>query len=179
MIVIPSPVQCRHGDAFDPDREEYMQESNLAAALEREHRDIDQNLAQFTEGLDRGEWRADSLDIAAVALRRHIYLEEKILFPPLRETGLVAPVAVMLREHGDIWQALDELQQAADAGIDSTVARRAYDELKYLLEAHNEKEEQILYPQADVVLDASTSARLRDFLTHGTLPTGWICEDLR
>ena len=156
-----------------------MQEPSFAAALEREHRDIDQGLAQFTEGLNRGEWLAASLDTAAAALRRHIYLEEEILFPPLRETGLVAPVAVMLREHGEIWRALDELQQAVDGRTDSAIAQRAYGELEYLLEAHNEKEEQILYPQADLVLDEPTGVRLRDFLAHGILPAGWVCERVR
>jgi iron-sulfur cluster repair protein YtfE (RIC family) len=151
----------------------------LSAALEREHRDIDRNLALFTEGLDHGEWRIQPLDSAGKALRRHIYLEEEMLFPSLREAGQVAPVAVMLREHGDIWLALDELQQAAVVGGDGTVARRACERLQYLLEAHNEKEERILYPQADVVVDAATSSRLRDLLEHGTLPLGWVCVDLR
>ncbi|MCC6238138.1 MAG: hemerythrin domain-containing protein [Dehalococcoidia bacterium] len=151
----------------------------LSAVLEREHRDIDENLALFTEGLESGEWRVRPLETAGAALRRHIYLEEELLFPSLRDAGQVAPVAVMLREHGDIWLALDELEQAAVVGGDGTVARRTYERLQYLLEAHNDKEEQILYPQADVVLDAATSTRLRDSLEHGTLPGGWVCADLR
>jgi len=27
------------------------------------------------------------------------------LFPPLRDAGMVAPVFVMLREHGQMWRA--------------------------------------------------------------------------
>ena len=155
-----------------------MQDVTLGAALEREHREIDENLERFTSGLEQGEWDPAPLQAASVALRRHIYLEEEMFFPPLRETGLVAPVAVMLREHGDIWLALDEVEARAAQQTDPETVRRAYDDLAYLLDAHNEKEEQILYPQDHTLTDAQT-AELRAFIESGTLPEGWICHDLR
>jgi hypothetical protein len=45
-----------------------------------------------------------------------------------------------------------------------------------LLEAHNGKEEPILYPRVDAVLDDDLSAILREFLTSGSMPDGWTCE---
>jgi len=155
-----------------------MQDVTLGAALEREHHEIDENLERFTSGLERGEWDPTPLEAASAALRRHIYLEEEMFFPPLRQTGLIAPVAVMLREHGDIWRALDKVEARAAQQNDAEAVRSAYDELAYLLEAHNEKEEQILYPQDHVLSDAQT-AELRAFIDSGTLPEGWICHDLR
>jgi regulator of cell morphogenesis and NO signaling len=81
------------------------------------------------------------------ALRRHIFLEEAFLFPPLREAGLVAPVFVMLREHGEIWDSLD----ATAAQVGGDAAERTVDErcrtLLGQLERHNSKEEPILYPR--------------------------------
>jgi hemerythrin-like domain-containing protein len=111
---------------------------------------------------------------AVQALRRHIYLEEEFLFPPMREAGFVAPIFVMLREHGVLWQTMEaierELEEAADAELPG--------ECKWLLaqlEKHNAKEEPILYPHADAVLGAPASEELRAFLESGRMPTGWVC----
>ncbi|MQA00664.1 MAG: hemerythrin domain-containing protein [Dehalococcoidia bacterium] len=159
--------------------EAHMQQQTPAGVLEREHRDIDEGLTRFTEDLARGEWRPEPLEVAARALRRHIYLEEELFFPSLRESGLVAPVMVMLREHGEIWHALDEVERLAAARTDRASTLRAHEELAEVLEHHNMKEERILYPQADTALDDAASERLRDFLETGTLPEGWVCEALR
>ncbi len=155
-----------------------MQDVTLGAALEREHHEIDENLERFTAGLERGEWDPAPLQAASAALRRHIYLEEEMFFPPLRQSGLIAPVAVMLREHGEIWQALDEVEARAAQQTDPGAVRRAYDDLASLLEAHNSKEEQILYPQDHMLTDDQTE-ELRAFIETGSMPDGWICYDLR
>lgn len=96
-----------------------MAGATLAAALEREHREIDTGIAEYVGGHDLG-----ALQRAMAALRRHIYLEEEFLFPPLREAGLVAPLFVMVREHGQLWQTMQELDAAlaADATGDSALA---------------------------------------------------------
>jgi hemerythrin-like domain-containing protein len=143
----------------------------LADALEREHKDIDEGIAQYLS--DPG--RADSLTQAMSALRRHIYLEEQFLFPPLRDAGIIAPIFVMLREHGEMWTTLDAL----DADLSSPDAAAAVQErgreLVGQLQRHNEKEEAILYSQADSVLTAAASRQLRDFMSAGVVPDGWVC----
>src|SRR5690348_11063401 len=146
----------------------------LAAALEREHREIDTGVAEYVGGHDLG-----ALQRATAALRRHIYLEEEFLFPPLREAGLVAPLFVMVREHGQLWQTMQELDAAlaADATGDSALA--VCRELTAQLDAHNSKEEPIIYPQADAVLREDASTHLHDFLASGTMPDGWVCQGAR
>jgi iron-sulfur cluster repair protein YtfE (RIC family) len=156
-----------------------MQAQTLEAALEREHRQIDASLEAFSEGLEQGEWRTESLATGARALRRHIYLEEEFLFPPLRAAGFMAPVFVMLREHGEIWTRLDDIEHAATRAADPATAQRSYRELAGLLEAHNVKEEQILYPQADSALEPTAHEQLSTFLERGQLPEGWVCEGAR
>jgi hypothetical protein len=47
------------------------------------------------------------------------------------------------------------------------------------LQAHNPKEEQILYPQTEQVLTAAAAAELRELLDTGRTPEGWVCEALR
>ncbi len=109
------------------------------------------------------------------ALRRHIYLEEEILFPPLRDGGLVAPIFVMLREHGEIWDTMAAIETMLGEG-DEPGAAEGCRELLTRLEQHNGKEEPIIYPQADAELSADASTKLRSFLAEGRTPAGWSCE---
>jgi hemerythrin-like domain-containing protein len=151
-----------------------MGTETLAAALELEHREIDQGIESYLSSSD-GEARMRSLADAMRALRRHIFLEEEFLFPPLRVAGFIAPIFVMLREHGELWRTMESIERelAADPA-DSLVAGRC----KWLLaqlEKHNSKEEPILYPHADTVLGAPTSLKLRAFLESGRMPDDWVC----
>ncbi|HLT10580.1 MAG TPA: hemerythrin domain-containing protein [Micromonosporaceae bacterium] len=153
-----------------------MATESLAVALEREHREIDEGIAEFTAALAAGVVEADPLLRASQALRRHIYLEERFLLPPLREAGFAAPVFVMLREHGQIWRTLDTLDSQVASGADPATLHQTCRELEVQLQHHNLKEERILYPQSDHVLTETAQSELRDFLEKGHLPDGWVCE---
>ncbi len=148
----------------------------LSAALQREHHEIDEGLATLTT--DAGP---DGQDPAAVmeaihALRRHIYLEEEFLFPPLADAGLLAPVFVMLREHSQIWATLDALQRElnSNAAAAGRAAQALGHQLAVQLQHHNLKEEKILYPQADQVLTAGATRHLQTLVQTGQLPEGWV-----
>ncbi|WP_353508912.1 hemerythrin domain-containing protein [Intrasporangium sp.] len=155
-----------------------MQET-LTAALEREHQEIDAGLEAFVAGLDSGELRGGELDRAAEALRRHIYLEEEFLFPPLRAGGMVPPVLVMLREHGQIWRTLQALELEVGPGPAAGTARDRCRSLLAQLASHNAKEEPIIYPQGDAVLSDRAKAELREFIDNGRMPSDWVCEQAR
>lgn len=152
-----------------------MATGTLSAALEKEHHDIDGGIEEYTSGLKQGETDAAPLLRAMRALRRHIYLEEELLFPPLKPT-LMMPIFVMLREHGEIWDAMDALDAMLTSDADADSLQNSCRELLATLESHNEKEEPIIYPQADLALDDAASAKLHDFLQNGTMPQGWRCE---
>jgi hemerythrin superfamily protein len=151
-----------------------MEIETLAAALEREHWEIDEGIAAFTSGSMAGN--EQSLFRAIHALRRHIYLEEEFLFPLLREKepALYAPIFAMLREHGQLWQVLDSLEQEPN-GTGSNDWLALCRRLAVLLLHHNPREEKILYPRADDLLPESAAARLREFIASGQLPPGWVC----
>jgi iron-sulfur cluster repair protein YtfE (RIC family) len=151
----------------------------LAEALQREHREIDGGLARVAAGLPDGELRLEPLSRVVTGLRRHIYLEEEFLFPPLRAAGMVMPVFVMVREHGEMWKALDALEAELGARKDLASLAGLCRELGTLEDAHNPKEEQILYPQADGVLTATANTGLRTLLETGRMPHGWVCEAAR
>lgn len=147
-------------------------------ALEREHREIDEGLTAFRAGLEAGEWRRDAFNPAASGLRRHIYLEEEFLFPELRAAGLLPPVMVMVREHGEIWRALDGIEAAAQRG-DVAEARSLCATMLATLGEHNAKEEQILYPASDELISPEGASHLRGQMETSTLPPRWLCEALR
>jgi hemerythrin-like domain-containing protein len=148
----------------------------LSAALKREHREIDGGVKTFVEKLDCGSVQPEPLTAALEALRRHIYLEEVFLFPPIREAGMVMPIFVMMREHGQLWRTMDTLTDLLADGKDS---RRLGDTCRQLLDQldqHNSKEEPVIYPRADSDLPPQTSAELTRFIETGRTPDGWVCR---
>lgn len=163
---------------------------DLAAAFTAEHREIDNAIERFLADPED----TDSLHAALGALRRHIYLEEQFMFPPLREGGLVMPIMVMLREHGELWRAMASIEAAVfptaafpaagcpgspNDGSPTTGplgdVATACRQLLAMLADHNAKEEPIIYPRAAGDLDAADAAELTDELAGGAMPTGWVC----
>ena len=118
--------------------------------------------------------RADELDsdaardviafIRGYADELHHGKEEHRLFPMLEERGLprdVGPVAVMLHEHEVGRAATAAMSNALDAG-DAAAFRQAALEYTALLRDHIAKEDGVLFPMADSMLDADASAKLRE-----------------
>lgn len=148
----------------------------LSAALEREHHEIDAGIEAFIEKLDGGSVQPEPLTAALDALRRHIYIEEVLLFPPIREGGLVMPIFVMVREHGEIWHTMEALTDQLGDGADPDRLRDTCRRLLSQLEQHNMKEEPVIYPHADTSLPEFTSSQLAEFIDSGLLPDGWVCQ---
>ncbi|MEO6886674.1 MAG: hemerythrin domain-containing protein [Jatrophihabitantaceae bacterium] len=153
-----------------------MSNDTLSAALEREHHEIDAGIERFSVEPSSAE-AVEALRAAMTALRRHIYLEEEFLFPALREAGdaaLVAPIFVMLREHGRMWQSLDALDRALADGCDESTIWTTAHQLRAALTHHNIKEERIIYPETDRTLPPDAAARLAAFIGSGQMPSGWV-----
>jgi iron-sulfur cluster repair protein YtfE (RIC family) len=98
-----------------------------------------------------GEFRA--------GLLRHIKIEEEMVFPEFEAaTGLDpthGPTGVMRYEHEEITRMLElirELLSAPEPGVPEF--ERLRDRLTSLLHEHNAKEERILYPMTDRMVQA-------------------------
>lgn len=153
-----------------------METGTLGAALEREHHEIDEGVERFSsEELGAGE-RVESLRRAIAALRRHIFLEEAYLFPPMK-ADLAMPTMVMLREHGEIWRNLDRIEAGLDHDQSEEATREACRQLLVQLDLHNSKEEPIFYESADETLSEAQTAVLKDLVDDGEMPEGWVCEN--
>lgn len=153
---------------------------SLAAALTREHHQIDAAIEQYLASVGTPPRRAVPLLQAMESLRRHIYLEEEILFPRLPAGPLMMPLMVMRREHGELWRRMDWLaDRLRDPGTSDNGLESACSELLALLASHNSKEEPIVYPHLDADLGEDERAQVRELVAMGTLPEGWVCQDLR
>ncbi|MEO6795046.1 MAG: hemerythrin domain-containing protein [Mycobacterium sp.] len=152
-----------------------MSDETLSAALEREHQEVDAGIGAFLAKLAGGTVDADELGVTLSALRRHIYLEEQILFPPISKGAQMMSVFGMVRGHGEIWRTMDTLDDLAAGDGDHDKLREACQGLLALLADHNKVEEPVIYPAADTALAPETAAELADFIRTGRMPDGWVC----
>lgn len=148
----------------------------VGEVLEHDHHRIDAWLETFAAGLTRGEVDVDSFRSGAQALRHHIYVEETVHFPPLKQAGLFGPIMVMHREHGEIWDLLDAIDTAIAGAQTPGQVYEVWQHLEHVLREHNLKEERILYPAGDDILDAEQSDDVLSTLADADLPDGWRCE---
>ena len=155
-------------------------EPSLAEAFTHEHDQIDAGIEEYLADPDPGgdpARRARPLLRAMEALRRHIYLEEEVVFPHLPPGPLMMPLMVMRREHGELWTRMDTLAaRLGDVASPAPGLAEACTELLALLEEHNRKEEPIIYPHMDADLAEHEQVLIRELLEEGTLPEGWICQ---
>jgi len=109
-----------------------------------------------------GALQGDALRMRCLrnGLARHLVIEEELLFPAyLDEGGTVGWVNGLCKEHAMLKRQLQALH-------DADHVRR----FVMLLEAHDEKEEQIVYPDIAARLGPILSATLREVVILGVVP---------
>lgn len=153
-----------------------MTKPTISEVLEKEHRDIDVDIIALCEG------RADPKRLAQALglLRRHIYMEEVILFPALASANqaYTMPISMMEIEHGYMWPMVDALLERIAEGrpIDDEDSRKQGQALFELLSLHNKREEDQLYTGADRLSDENGErTRLLESVSNFDMPAGWRC----
>lgn len=127
------------------------------AFFAQDHRSCDEQWAAFEAAHAAGD--AARASAAWVAFdrrfRAHLTMEEDVLFPALEQaTGMQGgPTHVMRLEHQQMRGLLDQMGEAAAQGDFAGVADDG-DTLLMLIQQHNMKEENVLYPMADRALGA-------------------------
>jgi len=125
--------------------------------LPEHHRHCDDLFAAAEDAVQRGEWAA-----AAPAFERfheqmqaHFAAEEDLLFPAFEAaTGMSAGPTKMMRYEHEQMRALLAQLAAACAAHDSEGYAGAAETLLMLMQQHNMKEENILYPMCEQALGA-------------------------
>ncbi len=143
--------------------------TEIKTFLKKDHGVCDEHLSRVEELVSKKMWEeAKTFYKTFVKLMDlHLAREEEVLFPAIEKvTGMTSgPTAVMRSEHA---QMRDLMNQMNDSLKDSQGDRflGASETLMILIQQHNLKEEQILYPMADQVLSSQKPDivnRIRDF----------------
>ncbi len=126
----------------------------ITEALTADHKACDELLAQAEDSISTADWQTGSplFHNFRERLERHLAAEEDILFPKFEQaTGQTAgPTQMMRMEHDQIRQLLVEMDQAVSEQDDATWLGLS-ETLMMLIQQHNMKEQQILYPMTDQV----------------------------
>lgn len=126
----------------------------IASFMNSDHRRLDSIFEKYQESCVKSPLEAKRyFSNFRSGLERHIIWEEEVLFPVFEQrTGhdRFGPTAVMREEHRQIKVLLGTIQDNLEK---NNFELKEYDtELKSILNAHNDKEEQILYPWIDNVV---------------------------
>lgn len=119
-----------------------------------DHHACDELWAAVEAAADAGDGARVEAAFAAfdTALRRHLAMEEDVLFPAFEQaTGMtMGPTRVMRIEHQQMRGLLDQMAAAASRDHGALVDQG--DTLMMLIQQHNVKEEGMLYPMCDAHL---------------------------
>ncbi len=92
------------------------------------------------------------------SMARHFRIEEEVLFPALSSSGGPSgPVQVMLMEHAQIKELLKQMDEAVERK-DGEEYGGLSETLLMVMQQHNHKEENILYPIMDHILASEQGA---------------------
>ncbi|MDH5784458.1 MAG: hemerythrin domain-containing protein [Chromatiales bacterium] len=123
--------------------------------MANDHHHCDELFAAAEQVVEGGEWlrASESHRRFIEAMRHHLEAEEQLLFPAFEAaSGMTqGPTSVMRHEHEQMRGLFAQMDQAvaAQSGDDYLGASET---LLILMQQHNAKEEQILYPMLDQML---------------------------
>lgn len=137
-----------------------------------DHDRLDGLLGEATRCVEEGHFKQAGSVFSAfdAGLRRHIRIEEQILFPVFESlTGMKSgPTVVMRMEHRAIEVELARMRGALDIR-DASEYASGLTTLHGVLGPHNLKEESVLYPTTDDLLEADKRRELVDRLSSRDL----------
>ncbi|MBF0626016.1 MAG: hemerythrin domain-containing protein [Magnetococcales bacterium] len=138
--------------------------TTLSAFLTNDHRRCDALYAQMEQIANQGDLENTRALFGQFhqGLERHFHMEEDVFFPAFEQrTGMTqGPTTVMRMEHRQMRGILTQMASALEQGDTGAVAR-ACSTLLILMQQHNAKEEQMLYPMGDMHLGAEAAALCR------------------
>jgi iron-sulfur cluster repair protein YtfE (RIC family) len=132
--------------------------------LGSDHRACDDLFASAEAAVAQKNWDS-ARDLFArfqAAMARHLAMEEDVLFPAFeaRTGNSMGPTEVMRMEHAQMRGLLQEMASAVAAG-DQGRALGLSETLNMLMQQHNLKEENMLYPMSDRLLDSERNGLIR------------------
>ena len=138
--------------------------SSITQYMQQRHRDCDDLFARAETSADGGNW-TDTTALwteFSAKMEQHLCMEEQVLFPAFEnETGHTqGPTAVMRMEHEQMRALMKELVTCVN-NEDRERFLGLAESLLLLIQQHNMKEEQMLYPMTDQALNDVDSVLTR------------------
>ena len=131
---------------------------SITAPLFQHHKHCDEAFASAEEACANGDWAAGEKAFALLVdeLETHFCSEEELLFPAFEKaTGMTSgPTEVMRGEHRQMRDLLLQMREGL-AVRDADAFDGGAETLLILMQQHNMKEENILYPMCDNALGSS------------------------
>ena len=126
--------------------------TTIRSFMTDDHRRCDDLFAEAEQAIGKGNLEAAqaAFEHFRTAVLAHFDSEEKTLFPSFEaKTGMsMGPTQVMRMEHEQMRALFDDAKEALRAG-DSDEYLGIADTLLIMMQQHNMKEENILYPMCD------------------------------
>lgn len=134
--------------------------TSIAELMTHDHRSCDHDFARAETLAMKNDWdgAAAAFEAFAEGLEAHFRAEEEELFPRFEAaTGMTqGPTQVMRGEHADMRNTLAQLRAAVQNRDADEFAGEA-ETLLIMMQQHNMKEENILYPMCDMHLGEQRS----------------------
>ncbi len=129
--------------------------STIITFMTADHRRCDEIFSRAEELVSNGDWTAGEGTFVEFrdAVLSHFSMEEERLFPAFEQHmgQAMGPTQMMRMEHNQMRQLFAEMEQAVNARDDAQYLGLS-ETLMMIIQQHNMKEEQMLYPMMDQTL---------------------------
>lgn len=137
--------------------------NTISQYMSGDHEQCDELFVAAERCVSDGRWTDADAAYAAFheAMERHFAMEEDVLFPAFETAAgsSMGPTQVMRMEHRQMRELFEQMQQAV-AAQQADEFLGASETLLILMQQHNMKEEQILYPMSERTLAGGGGAVL-------------------
>ena len=131
--------------------------TDITTFMTAEHKDCDDSFVEFENAIADENWSGltDSWETFAKKLTHHFEMEETVLFPEFESvTGMrEGPTSVMRAEHQQMRSLISSLEEAI-VSRNADQCQGISETLMIMMQQHNMKEEQMLYPMSDQHVDS-------------------------
>ncbi|MCB1173171.1 MAG: hemerythrin domain-containing protein [Leptospiraceae bacterium] len=143
--------------------------SGFFFTLHQDHQRCDTEMLSLEQSANKPDWQQTKWILARVHkhFECHFQVEEEILFPSLEHYlgQSMGPLAVMRMEHDQIRHLFRDLESLIEQQKDRDF-NDVREALFILIQQHNAKEEQIIYPMADQYLSNDSDQILNRIISH-------------
>jgi hemerythrin-like domain-containing protein len=135
-----------------------------------DHRRCDEKWAEVEAAAQAGDMQLEMENWRSFQdeMLRHLRMEEEVMFPAFEQaTGMTdsGPTFMMRSEHEQMRGLIEQMRGVAD-GEDYDELIDLGDTLLMLIQQHNQKEEQMLYPMAERALAADWAKLLERLIKY-------------